>query len=536
MSFYRKILERSLPQEEIDEIILVDHDYTEEILEKLSRRPFQSRLYISSSLTKTVSDTNDGVYEGGFLRTRFSDRAAHQSDLSTIRDYIWALYSREEARTKDAVAAKLAISHLCLGSFKMDESEYYSFASTLASALSEQATNTVFQPKEFLKTEDLHLVRKKFVLCMEILFQSVSLDRFLVQDNAANIYRLAYCMRSTMSYDNSSQGMLVNGRRIFFAPLLSFALQVVLLVYVILEIEDTLEDEKFELQTKTLPLAALGSIYSSLLAWKRIKTSLEINKFYESVGFLWFLDYVINVILPILAIFAGFFVIALNDSYIEGVLNTAALLFVSEIDDELPEYLDLDPAMIVHTYLIENAIHKLNKLKKYSQITGNIEEKFAQKAKHPADIEYSDIIVTNMEERGSDPSNHVFFAPLNISDFAASTHITGGCLLKEISWIYQPSYHRGSAKLSAGYVSYLRAVTLADNKVIEFTNPNFMNEMDTNQYDGSVQGVYIITKFEKKRNITKLRICGSKTKEDFKKAMEYYSLWDLSPVAASLLR
>jgi len=535
MGFYRKILEKSLPQEEVDEIILVDHDYTEEILEKLSRRPFQSRLYISSSLTKTVSDTNDGVYEGGFLRTRFSDRAAHQSNLSTIRDYIWALYSTEEAQTKDSVAAKLAVSHLCLGSFKMDESEYYSFASTLASALSEQATNTVFQPKDFLETEDLHLVRKKFVLCMEILFQSVSLDRFLVQGNAANIYRLAYCMRSTMSYDNSSQGMGVHGRRILFAPLLSFTLQVVLLVYVILEIRDTLE-EKFELKTKTLPLAALGSIYSSLLAWKGIKTSLEINKFYESVGFLWFLDYVINVILPILAIFAGFFIIALNDSYIEGVLNTAALLFVSEIDDELPEYLDLDPAMIVHTYLIENAIHKLNKLKEYSQITGKIEGKFAQKAKHPADIEYSDIIVTNMEERGSDPSNHAFFAPLNISDFAASTYITGGCLLKEISWIYQPSYDRGSVKPSAGYVSYLRAVTLADNKVIEFANPKFTNEMDTNQYDGSVQGVYIITNFEKKRNITKLRICGSKTKEDFKKAMEYYCLWDLSAVAASLLR
>mmetsp|Transcript_27567 Transcript_27567/g.38784 ORF Transcript_27567/g.38784 Transcript_27567/m.38784 type:complete len:142 (-) Transcript_27567:53-478(-) len=141
-----------------------------------------------------------------------------------------------------------------------------------------------------------------------------------------------------------------------------------------------------------------------------------------------------------------------------------------------------------------------------------------------------------MAERGSDPSNYCFFAPLNTTDFVTSTHISGGCLLREISWIYQPRSRPGAAKLCAGYVVYLRAVTLAENKVIEIANPNFLNEIDINKCDGSVKGVYMITTFQKKRSVTKLRICGSKTKEDFKKAMEYYSLWDMSPMAASLLK
>jgi len=51
-----------------------------------------------------------------------------------------------------------------------------------------------------------------------------------------------------------------------------------------------------------------------------------------------------------------------------------------------------------------------------------------------------------------------------------------------------------------------------------------------------VEGIYMITDFECTESITKLRICGSKTAENFTKAMETYSLWKLDGNTKKLLR
>jgi hypothetical protein len=54
------------------------------------------------------------------------------------------------------------------------------------------------------------------------------------------------------------------------------------------------------------------------------------------------MDVVVNTILPSVLIVAGVFVILGQDSFIEAVLNTAALLFIPEIDDSLPSLLGFD--------------------------------------------------------------------------------------------------------------------------------------------------------------------------------------------------
>lgn len=50
-----------------------------------------------------------------------------------------------------------------------------------------------------------------------------------------------------------------------------------------------------------------------------------------------------------------------------------------------------------------------------------------------------------------------------------------------------------------------------------------------------VEGVYMITNLECTESITKLRICGSKNAENFTKAVETYSLWELDGNAKGLL-
>ena len=172
---------------------------------------------------------------------------------------------------------------------------------------------------------------------------------------------------------------------------------------------------------------------------------------------------------------------------------------------------------------------------------------------HPALIEYEDILVTNMTESGSDPENYLLFAPVEIykqrknirssigatsDEFYLNTSITieRDCLLKEIQWIYQPVQKKHGALLSNGNVVYLRIVKMEDGAEFEFINKRYADEIDKNKCDGMVRGAYMITTFEKKASVTKLRICGSPSRKDFLKAMEYYSLWDVSTRAKRLLR
>lgn len=43
-------------------------------------------------------------------------------------------------------------------------------------------------------------------------------------------------------------------------------------------------------------------------------------------------------------------------TFLEGVLNAVALIFIIEIDDQLPGFLELDILDIVQSYLIDQAM------------------------------------------------------------------------------------------------------------------------------------------------------------------------------------
>ena len=51
----------------------------------------------------------------------------------------------------------------------------------------------------------------------------------------------------------------------------------------------------------------------------------------------------------------------------------------------------------------------------------------------------------------------------------------------------------------------------------------------------SVEGVYIITVFQMSESVILLRLCGSKSVDDFQRAFEHYSLWEVDKSADKLL-
>mmetsp|Transcript_47403 Transcript_47403/g.92487 ORF Transcript_47403/g.92487 Transcript_47403/m.92487 type:complete len:563 (+) Transcript_47403:204-1892(+) len=503
-------------------------DMTEEILERIRKRPYPSRLFITSTLIPGKNDSAQVDYEGAFLRTHFSDRSDHASHLGTIRDYVWAFHAESPE------AAKSSLSSIITACMTMDKGKYHSLASILASSLSEQARNTTFQPREFWNRDDPQshdLCRKKFVLLMEIVFDSVTKERFLLRDKNTNIYRLCFCLLRS----SSSETRKGKNSRLFsavVAPFLCAFLQITLISYVSFEVA-TLDEWK--IYWKTLPLAVLATLYSITQAYAGWKSTTSVKVIiYQDIGILFLIDWLINLLLPMAAVVLGFTIIATSDQFIEGVLNTAALLFIPEIDDKLPQFLDFQNDDIVRTYIVQAAVwrYELN-----ARITDDEVNKATEKEDQVGNIVYSDIMVTNLKESGSDPDMFDFFGPIDVRTFATLEIIQEECLLKEVSWIYQPSNFKrqGSAKLSKGNVVYLRLVKLEDDKEVVFRNEKFIDGVDISKPDGAVRGVYILTTFKKARSVTHMRICGAPTGKQFSKALRYYNLWDISGEAQSLL-
>ena len=120
-------------------------------------------------------------------------------------------------------------------------------------------------------------------------------------------------------------------------PTFSFLLQVCLIVYVILELVEVVKGGGEDYIVLSYDMVALGvftSIYSAIQARNGLQQSLSVLNVYEQMdgprgtipGLLAMLDIFVNIVMPIVVVFAGFLVVAVQDNYIEGVLNCAALL------------------------------------------------------------------------------------------------------------------------------------------------------------------------------------------------------------------
>lgn len=111
------------------------------------------------------------------------------------------------------------------------------------------------------------------------------------------------------------------------------------------------------------------------------------------------MDGVVNCLLPISGAICGFLVVLRAESFLEGVLNAVALIFITEIDDQLHGFLELDTMDTVQGFLIDQAMEEYEKQNLIREIPS---------------VEFSDMHITTTEECGSLPSEGITFQPYEV--------------------------------------------------------------------------------------------------------------------------
>lgn len=281
-------------------------DYTDDEMKSLMQRDFHTRLFLSASNFQgnTVA-----------MRTRFSDNHSHKSHLNIIRDLLKATHA-----TNNFTAAKTNLTELlsmCLQTnTPASISKYYSFAMTMASALSDYADKTSFEihPSMAKDEEDSEIARRKLCLLMNIVFSKIAVYRFLVDEEGSNTFRLAIC-----------RGKCSSDKQPLIIAIFSFLMQLCLTSYVIAE---SITSGLTSWNIKMLPLAILTLVYSMMLVYPSIRDKGMADSFYgksRSIlsSFIRFMDYFVNQFLCIVLVFAGFVVIMIQESFIGkfGICN-----------------------------------------------------------------------------------------------------------------------------------------------------------------------------------------------------------------------
>ncbi len=448
--------------------------------------------------------------------------------------------------TKTHTAAKAILARLLTITFDTTGGEYCTFAMTMASALSCDGSNCDFEVSEENEGDinSIHVEgdckdRLRLLLCalMHIIFTKVKQHKFMLVEEGSNVYRLFYCNVKTSK----------DIKPIFYACF-SFVLQSMLTAYVITQTirnftEDVYVKEGKVQNSVNLALAAVTAVYSAILAYPSI---MEIPAAYDvydrKIGLLSFMDFVANGFLPTVLLCFGFFVIWGQKSFIEAVLNTAALLFIPEIDDQLPQLIGLQESSVIKNYFISeamkeyDALHCENESESYLMF-----EEFVREARTQGmGVQFGDHFITNIPEQTSSISAGFLFQPFQISkgkdlnfgdQIDPSYDVTEKCLIKKISWRY--TVFKPAPNTSKPRVGYLKLDMLAGYS-IEYKRPDEKDIGLGKEY--SLEGVYLITVFQMSNDVLRLRVCGSKTAEDFMTAFDYYSLFDLTPGAKKLLK
>ncbi|CAB9518354.1 expressed unknown protein [Seminavis robusta] len=572
-----------------------ERDFTIEELHKIEFRPFPSRIFITNLQLKWIT---------AWLRTRHTDHHDSKSSFNYVRDVIKA-----DAITNNPPGAKYALTELLNMCYEMNESEYYSFACTLASAFSNRGENTEFEKSLLIHPTRLDAIeaelghkiksdeemdilvaeqersRKRLIQLLDIVFSKLKQKKILVDEKKDNIYRLVHCMTK------------YTGRRLpYFYTIFSFFFQVCAASYVALSLTDLggnqeesmiLQDWGPSLVTQNIFLAVGTACYGFMVACPEMSSTLQMFRYLHRREFSWlfFLDFIVNFVLPITMAFCGFLVVLRADNFLEGVLNAVALIFITEIDDQLPRLLELDTKDIVQGFLIDQAMEEYKSQDRDKEI--------------PA-IEFSDMIITNTAESGSIPTSGITFQPYEVFDgddgerevsvdspstpfcpsgamsrsstserrrrssmFSASQveqrgrssllssprggerrtgqqvankrQVSAHCLLRKIEWQYTGDKEGLFAGSTRPRIGRLILHKLRGGDPIRILGkqrapPEARKEWYT------ITGVYIITSFSMSDDVTRLRICGSQSTESFMEAFRYYNLWPLESSAKELLK
>ena len=140
---------------------------------------------------------------------------------------------------------------------------------------------------------------------------------------------------------------------------------------------------------RMFPLSIFTFCYSGMVAKQTIADTLEAYEkvFIKKFNMLMLMNFVINIFVPLALAFYGFILILCEKDYISAVLNCSALLFIPEIDDQLPQILGYREDDIIKNFLITESnttryliIPRL--IKSYAASTVNLENERNARGMH----------------------------------------------------------------------------------------------------------------------------------------------------------
>jgi len=378
------------------------------------------------------------------------------------------------------------------------------------------------------RDEDPVLIRRKLCFLMDVVFKRLAIRKFLVDDGRSNIYRLIHC-----------QTRHAHNKKPLIIAVFAFILQISLTAYVMLQflngrlgiMEKETEVVSDVFPHVMLPLALTTSLHSFMIAIPNFQESLFSYRIYGKIGPLQMMDFIMSALIPLVLTVSGFIVIYRETSFIEGVLNSTALLFIPEIDDQLPSILGLRTEEIVKNFLVAESVMTFDKIAKLEDADFSCAEMKNQNI--TTGVQFNDFYITNMTEQGI--TDGTPFQPYQVTvdtnqmghQIDPSSFVTKDCLLKRIEWKYTTGYpHTTTPRI--GYLH----LTKIDNSEVEIERKKDPHGLvGIADYSHSIDGLFIITTFQMSEDVLKLRVCGSYNPPDFLKAFNCYSLWDVSSEA-----
>jgi len=488
-------------------------NYSVEELDALTRRNFETKLFMTA--TPCAGDTV-------FLRTHHTDNLKHASHFNYIRDYVKAAHA-----TRVQTCAKATLTTLLTMCFDLSSSDYYTFAISLASGLSKYGENTMFEINDAMvkDRQEVDAVRGKFCLLMDVLFSKMSTKKFLLDDKQSNIFRLVHC---NVKYGKDKSALS--------AAFFSFTLQITLTAYVALHQRNSSADNEFNI--KMLALSIFTFCYSIMVAMATISDTLKAYELvFKDFGLLMMMDSVINIVIPLALSYFGFILILCEKDYISAVLNCSALLFIPEIDDQLPKILGYREDDIIKNFLITESMVD------FDDIINMPEDEFTTiecaRRNLVCGLQFGDFYITNMSEQGTNAQGGLIFQPYQVTEsidgnghqIDPSTTITPDCLLRKIEW----QYTTGFPNTTRPRVGCLTLTKLGGKPITIERKKDPLGKVGINPEKHSLEGLFIITTFQMSEDVIKLRVCGSYNKKNFLKAFDYYSLWDVTDEARAAI-
>lgn len=422
-----------LDGDESSEELYSEHDFA-----SIQTRDFRTRIFFSNF---EIEGNN------AWIRTHHTDCAV-RDHIDYVREYFEAAVVAQ-----NHIAAKAALTGILDCIFNMDDREYYNFATIMASGLSLNGQCVSFEEKssqnyrqlgqEFAQidirgegmtqsqADNMSMERKRLLLLMDIIFSQISTKQFL--DNNKNIFRLVHAKIK----GNKNKTSLAY-------CLFSFFLQGCLAGFVVaqtLSLNRQGVKTQDDLRWGLYLLATLGSVFGLASAAPDMTNWRTIYKLFgNQIGLIYLIDVAVNILIPIILVCVGWYLVTLQGDYINGVIMTTALLFIPQIDDQLPDLLGFEADAITENFIIYEAklaynryleltdddvnqifsggnakTNKKNKLN--TSITRTDIENQSLSSTHTVEdqdfgIDFSDFFLTNSVKEGSD--SHEFIQPFNV--------------------------------------------------------------------------------------------------------------------------